>query len=395
MSTKSICSILLAGLFSLLSSPTVIAQKLNVPFRIKAGLFDHSQPETLGLLFAPGTETFTIFSPNEHTDKYCNGVVLMPFKGNLYAQWQSSARDEDAADTRVMYSRSNDGKNWTKPKTMLPRKLGVIYTGGGWWTDGKLLVAYINVWPYGSGTQREGYTEFMTSKNGIKWSGLKPVMDNNGKPVKGIIEQDPHALADGRIIDAFHLQPGLVVSPYFTDDPEGIKGWTQGRMKNLPFKGTTSRELEPSWFFRNDGAIVMIFRDQAGSFRKLASISTDRGRTWSTPVLTDMPDSRAKQSAGNLPDGTAFQVNNPSGSKSRIPLVIILSKNGKIFDKAFLLRSGGANLQPLRYKGLYKRPGYSYPKSVVWKNYLYISYAANKEDAQLTRVPLNSLYERK
>jgi hypothetical protein len=34
--------------------------------------------------------------------------VLFPFKGRLYAQWQASARDEDAPDTHVLYSVSDD-----------------------------------------------------------------------------------------------------------------------------------------------------------------------------------------------------------------------------------------------------------------------------------------------
>ncbi|MFH0989399.1 MAG: exo-alpha-sialidase [bacterium] len=102
-------------------------------------------------------------------------------------------------------------------------------------------------------------------------------------------------------------------------------------------------------------------------------------------------DSRSKQSAGNLPDGTAFMVNNPSGNQDRIPLAITLSKDGFLFDKAYLVRSGGEDLQHLRYKGKYKRAGYSYPKSVLWGDYLYISYATNKEDVELTRIPIDSL----
>jgi hypothetical protein len=104
-----------------------------------------------------------------------------------------------------------------------------------------------------------------------------------------------------------------------------------------------------------------------------------------------MPDSRSKQSAGNLPDGTAFQVSNPSNSRTRIPLVISLSQDGKLFDRAYLLRSGGADLQPLRYPGQYKRAGFSYPKSVIWNDFFYAAYATNKEDAEITRVPLSSL----
>jgi hypothetical protein len=84
-------------------------------------------------------------------------------------------------------------------------------------------------------------------------------------------------------------------------------------------------------------------------------------------------------------------VNNPSGNKNRFPLVITLSENGFLFDKAFLVRSGGKDLQPLRFEGKYKRAGYSYPKSVIWNDYLYISYATNKEDVELTRIPIDSL----
>lgn len=165
-----------------------------------------------------------------------------------------------------------------------------------------------------------------------------------------------------------------------------------GNMENLPYdKPGMSRELEPSWFYRDDGAVVMIFRDQAGSFKKLASVSYDRGENWSNPLIINTPDSRAKQSAGNLPGGTAFMINNPSGNKSRFPLVITLSDDGFYFDRAFLLRAGGDDLPPMKNQGKYKRSGYSYPKSILWKNFLYTGYAENKENVVLTRIPLANL----
>jgi hypothetical protein len=137
----------------------------------------------------------------------------------------------------------------------------------------------------------------------------------------------------------------------------------------------------------------MIFRDQHSTFRKLASISYDTAKTWTTPVLVGTTDSRAKQCAGNLPDGIAYMVNNPSGNKNRFPLAITLSRDGFHFDSAHLLRAGGDDLQPMRYPGKYKRAGYSYPKSVIWDHYLYVSYATNKEDVELTRIPLAVLRE--
>ena len=58
--------------------------------------------------------------------------------------------------------------------------------------------------------------------------------------------------------------------------------------------------------------------------------------------------------------------------------------------RSFLLR-GAADLQPMRFAGRYKRPGYHYPKSLLWNGYLHVAYATNKEDVQMTRVPLPSL----
>jgi hypothetical protein len=157
-----------------------------------------------------------------------------------------------------------------------------------------------------------------------------------------------------------------------------------------PHERRLSREIEPSLFRRADGCAVMVFRDEDLSFRQLAAESCDRGVTWTTPALTDMPDSRAKQSAGNLPNGAAYLVNAPNDDRPRIPLAVTVSPDGRTFDRSWRLR-GQSDLQPLRFEGKYKRPGYHYPKSVVWKGWLYAGYATNKEDVQVTRVPLTSL----
>jgi hypothetical protein len=362
------------------------------PYAVAPNLFDPAKPD-LGLRPASGTQTIAIFKPGTDDDKFNNGVVLIAFKGKLYAQWQSSRKDEDSPDTWVAYSVSDDGVHWRKPAVLARAGAGGrMHSSGGWWTNGDTLVAYVNVWPTGFQSGAGGFTQYLTSSDGSAWSAARDVTDQNGKPVPGVIEQDPHALPDGRLVNAFHLQPGIRVAPFYTDDPLGISGWRRGTFENLPHEEErVSRELEPSVFLRGACA-VMVFRDQASSYRQLASESCDRGQTWTTAVITDMPDSRAKQSAGNLPDGSAFLVNAPNASKVRIPLAVTLSGDGRLFARSFLLR-GAADLQPLRYEGQYKRPGYHYPKSTVWNGFLYVAYATNKEDVELTRVPLSSLVQ--
>jgi hypothetical protein len=380
----------------IIASSTAQAQDADspadrAPLRVVDELLDATQPATLGLAMHPDAETFTVFSPGDDDNRFNHGAVITQFDGKLYVQWQTSRQDEDSPDTHVVYSTSTDGESWSAPVILGEAPAGAMTTSGGWWVYDNELVAFINVWPRAGDIGQGGYTMFSTSSDGDAWSTPAPVTDADGVPVPGIFEQDPRALADGRIISAFHLQPGLVVAPFFTDDPGGTTGWTRGRMTNLPFEGNVSREIEPSWFEQGANVIVMVFRDQAESFRKLAASSLDRGASWTTPVLTNIPDARTKQSAGNLPDGTAFLVGNPVSSKARYPLVVMLGHDGQTFDRAWLLRAAGDALPAMRFAGQYKRPGYSYPKSAVINDWLYVAYATNKEDIEITRVPVNAL----
>lgn len=387
----SILVLLILSAIGVASAQQDTRAHVSIPFTVVDGLFDASQPDTLGLVAAPGTETITVYKPSSGENTFNHGAVITEFNNRLFVQWQTSERDEDSPDSHVVYSTSMDGRSWSSPRRLAESPPGAMTTGGGWWPQDDELVAYINVWPKAGDILRGGYTMYVSSADGTDWTEPMPVMDSQGNPVTGIFEQDPRSLPDGRIVSAFHLQPGLIVAPYFTDDPSGKSGWTRGQMENLSLDGGVSRAIEPSWFLRKDGAIVMVFRDQTESFRKLASISHDRGTTWSKPVLTNMPDARTKQSAGNLPDGSAFLVGNPVGNRSRYPLTVTLSVDGKVFERAWLLRAGGEALPELRFEGRYKRRGFSYPKSAVTGGWLYVAYATNKEDIEITRVPLRSL----
>lgn len=386
-------TLLAALVFSGCASAPDRAPDPAIPFSIEEELFDREQPDTLGLPPAPGAETLAVYRAEKATYQYNHGAVLTVFQDRLYVQWQSSIQDEDAAETEVRYATSDTGKHWSEPTVLAEPRPDAVVTNGGWWTDGDTLIAYLNVWPKEL-EPRGGHVEYVTSQDGQHWSAPKRVTTASGDTLDGIIEQDVRRLDDDRLLTAVHIQPGLIAKPYYTDDPLGLCGWTQGEMPNLEHKPDMSRELEPSWFVRDDGAVVMTFRDQAGSFRVLASASHDRGETWSQPVVTGLHDSRSKQSAGNLPDGTAFIVNNPSGSKTRIPLTVTTSESGHTFDRAYRVRAGGSDLQPQRFSGRYKRAGYSYPKSYVGDDYLYITYATNKEDIELTRIPVSALERR-
>ena len=74
------------------------------PFSVKEGLFNQANTDTLDLDYPAGIETMTVFTPKETGDQFANGIVVISFKGKLYCQWQASAKDEDAPDTKVVYA---------------------------------------------------------------------------------------------------------------------------------------------------------------------------------------------------------------------------------------------------------------------------------------------------
>lgn len=345
------------------------------PLQVAPGLFDLEN-----LVEVPGAETFIVFRAEETSPHYANGAVLTAFKGRFYCMWQASERDEDSPDTQLVYAVSEDGEQWSQPRELA----GPGTTSGGWWNAGDSLIAYVNVWPEDI-DPRGGEAWYCTSADDEEWTQMRPVRMADGGPMTGIMEQDPHRIGN-RIVGAAHFQPGLQVCPIYTDSPDGVTGWHKADFPATPYK-TQTRELEPSLFQRKD-KLVMLFRDQTSSFRKLASVSRDNGETWTKAMETDFPDSRSKQCAGNLPDGTAFLIGNPTGSKDRSILAIATAKDGRTFDRAWLI---GSNPAPGRYEGKAKTPGFSYPKAFVFGGYLYVAYSVNKEDIAVTRLPLERL----
>ncbi len=385
--------------FIILFFNLIILMNFNeIPFSIIPGLFDSSQKETMGLEYAPGIKTIKIFSAENDTNHYNNGVIMTYFKGNLYCMWQTSPKDEDSFDTMVVYSISDDmGETWSTPKNLSTNIEGYFCTSGGWLTTEDSIIAFINVFNSENFKKFGGMTQFRESNDGINWFEQTNLIMYDNTPLNGIFEQDPHKLPDGRIINAAHFQPGLKLCPIYTDDPTGRTGWKKGNFEYTD-NGDQSVELEPSFFLQKDGRLVMVIRDQKSRYFSLAATSDDRGETWSKSKITNMPDSRAKQCAGNLPDGTAFLVNNPGRVTNddnktwRVPLAITLSKDGFIFTKSYLLRSGKDDDYPVqKYTGNANTLGYSYPKAFIYKEYLYVSYSTNKDDAEYSRIPIEEI----
>ena len=160
---------------------------------LSSGVIDTTNVETLGLTMTDDTKTITIFSPDDETHHYANGVVMTAFKDELYCMWQSSKTDEDAPETCVMYSKSTDeGITWTKPEPLAAATDSSYCTSGGWISTKDTLTAFINVWPKGM-QPTSGYTYYIYSTDCSRWSEPQPVRMADGQAMNGVMEQDPYA----------------------------------------------------------------------------------------------------------------------------------------------------------------------------------------------------------
>lgn len=366
--------------------------EIDPEVRISESLFDQSRKNNLGLNYATNTEQITIFRPEQELDmKFNNHPQLVDFKGKLYATWVGHPLHEPSAESYVYYSYSTDGKKWSKPIQIGPPNRA----SGGWLTDGNHLSCLLIS---GDKVNKTSITEYCHSLDGLNWSAPKVLIQNAGP------SESARRLPNGRFIMVCH---GLGTGDFkavrgtrimYSDAKDGLSDWKQGFLPDLPGynandKEKVARAVEASWFRRKDNTLVMLFRDlwfeqSKRTWKLLAAVSKDNGSSWSVPVLTNITDSDSMQCAGSLPSGTIFFVNNPVPTRRRVPLTLTISKDGKLFDKSYLLRDIP---QPRRYEGISKTEGYSYPGSLVWKEHLYVAYATNKEDVEITRIPIKSL----
>ncbi|MCK4678949.1 MAG: exo-alpha-sialidase [Bacteroidales bacterium] len=359
--------------------------------------------------FLENTETFTLYTATPETGTFSHHSHITYFNGVFYACWDNHVRDENGSGQRGLLRRSRDQcKTWTLVEELFPS------------LDEKVPAseAYI-------------HTRFQTS-NGFA------VVDSMLYALTDVAEWTGPSIRHRRRISLIRLcrfiNPDGTLGKIFrlrSDPPdpvEGFHGYPAGEpvlvekinkylslpnnelqlnfTVSHPVSDDNHRLSEPTSAWKlGDGTWVKLYRDggiknasslkeieESKSRRNYASFSFDVGKSWTTPTRTNFPDAYARTNAGIFPNGQIYVINNvlPLSTKKggRILLAISLSKDGLIFDRVAVIRFLSP---PKRYEGRAKAVGYQYPHSVVVGNNLWVIYSVNKEDIQLTRIPLAEL----
>ena len=132
----------------------------------------------------------------------------------------------------------------------------------------------------------------------------------------------------------------------------------------------------------------LIIRDQGYTRRLYHAVSFDAGSTWTIPVKTIYPDALSKNMAGRLSNGWYYLISNPkaTGANVRDPLAITFSRDGWTFSEPRALRK---NAPALRHKGGAKGAhSFQYSHAIEHGGKLWVIYATNKEDLEVSAFPI-------
>lgn len=329
----------------------------------------------------PGARRSVVYYGNAENGSYNHHNQIAKFRGEYYFAWSNGFRNEEDAGQKVLIASSPDGRTWSDPSIVVdvePDSQWAHNCVAMHATDDMLYIVVM--------TEETEHDETVTGMRRINpdtaYVDLYGSSDGRtfekvlsyGSRIKWIFEA-PRLTAEGRLLcvcttrtegPAILLWPGddLLAEPEFIKVPEPEGAW-------FPYG-------ESTWYQLDSGRIMVFWRDEGSSCRVYVNHSDDGGRSWSEPILSDIPDSMSRLYAGRLSDGRYFLVNNAIGTLlDRRPLMLLLSDDGVEFNDVYMINDSPSEM---RRKGLLKINGHQYPCCLVDGDRLLVAYDANKED---------------
>ena len=306
-------------------------------------------------------------------DKKAGGVnqhnYLVHHDGRFWAMWSDGPGIEDRVGQRVKFATSADGLKWSTLQYLTPippnsgpdsphygtrTDKGMRWISRGFWKrDGDLLaLASLDEAAGFFGPSLELHA-FRLQSDG-SWQDAGIVFDdtiNNFSPMK---------LRTGDWMMSRRMHDYKTSGVHFlVGGVKSLSDW-----QSYPVLGSAAelKAEEPDWWILPDNTLAAVFRDNRRSGFLYRALSTDDGRTWSTPVKTNFPDATSKISGLRLRDGRYILVSNPN-PKKRDPLTLSISDDGIVFTKMLYL-VGGRHID--------------YPHVIEHEGSLYIAFAGGK-----------------
>jgi hypothetical protein len=332
--------------------------------------------------------TETVAKPNTQPPLLKHGAYnlhnyLAHHDGRFWAMWSDGPGIEDQVGQRVKYATSPDGLKWSEPKFMTPvlpgsgpdsphygkrTDQGMRWISRGFWKrEGELLALASRDEAAGFFGKSLELRAFRFDKTPGEWRDAGLVFKdaiNNFPPIKlrtgdWMMSRRRHDYSKSGV----HFLVGGV---------KAIDDW-----QSFPVLGSASelKAEEPDWWILPDDRLAAVFRDNRRSGFLYRAISSDDGRTWTTPVKTNFPDATSKVSGLRLADGRYVLVSNPD-PKKRDPLTLSISDDGLVFTKMLCL-VGGRRAE--------------YPHVIEHEGSLFIAFSGGKMTVEVLKVKLGDV----
>ncbi len=363
--------------------PALLLAGTRPPERLLGEDASLAAPDKLPLI---GGRTSTVFQGVEKQSGFNLHSYVAVYRGKLWAIWSSSRVGEEDPDQLIRYASSTDGHLWSEAKILVDDPDGPSqpkrWIARGLYLEGGRLMALAAL------IDRAAYRE---RGSGDVWGHLKLmrfVWKGEAWSPQGVFADDcmnnfpPIKLGGSFVMPC--RDHGMNMFVALATHP-GPRAW-----KRIPLQAEPPfhRMDEPTLYSTADGVAHLVIRDGTRSGFLLRSVSTDRGLTWSRPVRTNYPDATSKNFVGRLSSGTYFLINNPH-PRQRDPLAISTSPDGWTFSHPMAIRKG---LPERRFPGRAKGSGTAqYPHAVEHKGSLWVIYSTNKEDIEITEIPVSLL----
>ncbi|MHB1191365.1 MAG: exo-alpha-sialidase [Armatimonadota bacterium] len=331
--------------------------------------------------YAPFTRS-RVYTGTRETGSYNHHSQIAKLGDTYYLAWSNGVVNEEDLGQRILISSSSDGANWSEPVCVAGDRHGsrihncvaLHSTGDALYLVGMSEEIVSDAASVGMRRIESASTcmDIYVSQDGMAWRKEYSFGDR----IRWIFEA-PRLTSEGRLLCVCATsagQPAILLWPG-TDicaDPEMI---------SVPEPvGARFPYGESSWYQTDEGRIIMFWRDEGGSCRLYINYSDDGGRNWSTPSISDIPDSMSRVYVGRLSDGRYYLCNNAySTLLDRDHLTLLLSSDGLTFDKVYMLIDDPTSQ---RLVGLLKTDGYQYPCCLEEDDKLIVAYSVNKEDIE-------------
>lgn len=300
---------------------------------------------------------------------------LIHHDGKYWCLFSHGPVVEDVPTQFVSYATSDDGLKWSEAKPVMqrPSEPYAYIARDFWLRDGELLALVAHYRDKGAfGVNKELKLEaYAWDKAAGEWKYKAKLFDdaiNNYAPQKLANGEWMTTRRDARF-NVYMLAGGVKAVDDWQSFPV-IK-----RLEVPKFSPD-----EPVWWQLPDGRLHALFRDNGGSSRLYQSFSSDDGRTWSRPQITNYPNASSKLFPMRLQSGKWILISNANPKWARREMYISLSDDGLTFNKMARLVIPST-----------KATTFQYPHAIEHDGHLLIVFSQKKMQSEVLKVPLSAI----